>query len=42
MPTTLAGRLAWAAALLWLASWFLPAVEEIAGWQAFRYALSSL
>jgi len=31
-----------AAALLWLASWLLPAVEDIVGWQAFRYALSSL
>jgi hypothetical protein len=31
-----------AAALLWLASWLLPVFDDIAGWQAFRYALSSL
>jgi hypothetical protein len=30
------------AALLWLASWLLPVFDDIAGWQAFRYALSSL
>jgi hypothetical protein len=42
MPSTLAGRLAWAAAILWLASWFLPVFEDIVGWQAFRYAISSL
>ena len=30
------------AALLWLASWLLPAFDGIPGWQAFRYALSSM
>jgi hypothetical protein len=35
-------QIVWAAALLWLASWFLPVVDNISGWQAFRYALSSL
>jgi hypothetical protein len=30
------------AALLWLASWLLPVFDDIAGWQAFRYALSSV
>ena len=30
------------AALLWLASWLLPVFDGLLGWQAFRYALSSL
>jgi hypothetical protein len=30
------------AALLWLVSWLLPAFDGLPGWQAFRYALSSL
>lgn len=38
----IARHIARAAALLWLASWLLPALDDIAGWQAFRYALSSL
>jgi hypothetical protein len=42
MPRTLAARLAWAAAGLWLASWFLPVLPDVSGWEAFRYALSSL
>lgn len=34
--------LALAATLLWLASWFLPVVDDINGWAAFRYALASI
>ena len=30
------------AALLWLASWLLPVIDGVAGWQAFRLALSSI
>jgi len=32
--------LAWGAAALWLASWFLPVVDDFAGWAAFRAALT--
>jgi hypothetical protein len=32
--------LAWCAAALWFASWFLPVVEDFAGWAAFRAALT--
>ncbi len=35
-------QIARAAALLWLISWLLPVFDDIVGWQAFRYALSSL
>jgi hypothetical protein len=31
-----------AAVLLWLAAWFLPVLEDINGWAAFRYALASI
>ena len=31
--------LAWCGVALWLASWFLPVVEDYAGWAAFRAAL---
>ena len=34
--------LAWLAALAFLASWFLPVLEDVPGWQAFRYALAPL
>jgi hypothetical protein len=30
----------WTAAALFTASWFLPALEQVPGWMAFRYALS--
>lgn len=34
--------LAWLAALAFLASWFLPVIENVPGWMAFRYALAPL
>lgn len=34
--------LVWLAACAFLASWFLPALEGIPGWAAFRHALSPL
>ena len=40
MKTTPA--LAWLAALAFLASWFLPVIEDVPGWMAFRYALAPL
>jgi hypothetical protein len=42
MTAGLSRNIARAAALLWLGSWLLPAFDDIPGWQAFRYALSSL
>jgi hypothetical protein len=42
MTSGLSRHIARAAGLLWLASWLLPAFDDIPGWQAFRYALSSL
>lgn len=42
MSAGLSRPIVWAAALLWLASWLLPVIDDISGWQAFRYALSSL
>ena len=30
------------AAVLWLASWFLPVLDDLPGWEAFRYSLSAL
>jgi hypothetical protein len=34
--------LAWTAAALFAASWFLPVLEDLPGWMAFRYALGAL
>ena len=34
--------LAWAAAALFTASWFLPVLEDVPGWMAFRFALAPL
>ncbi len=34
--------LAWAAAAAFAASWFLPVLEDVSGWMAFRYALAPL
>jgi hypothetical protein len=34
--------LAWLAALAFVASWFLPVIENVPGWMAFRYALAPL
>ena len=42
MSSTISRQFVWAAAALWLASWLLPVVDDVNGWQAFRYALSSL
>ncbi len=33
-------KLAWAAAVCWLAAWFLPVMQDYAGWQAFQAALT--
>lgn len=41
MAATLTRQIARAAAVLWLASWFLPVLDDVNGWQAFRYALST-
>jgi hypothetical protein len=32
----------WTAAAAFLASWFLPVLENVPGWMAFRYALAPL
>jgi hypothetical protein len=32
----------WTAVLAFLVSWFLPALEDVPGWMAFRYALAPL
>ena len=34
--------LAWTAAALFVASWFLPVLDDVPGWMAFRYALAPL
>jgi hypothetical protein len=34
--------LAWSAAALFVAAWFLPVLEDVPGWMAFRYALAPL
>lgn len=34
--------LMWTAAAMFLASWFLPVLEDVPGWMAFRYALAPL
>ena len=34
--------LAWAAAALFVVSWFLPVLDDVPGWMAFRYALAPL
>jgi hypothetical protein len=41
-PTSLPQVLAWIAAVAFLASWFLPVLEDVPGWMAFRYALAPL
>jgi len=40
--TTLTKALAWTAAALFAASWFLPVLDDVPGWMAFRYALAPL
>jgi hypothetical protein len=34
--------LAWSAAALFVAAWFLPVLKDVPGWMAFRYALAPL
>jgi hypothetical protein len=34
--------LAWTAAALFVASWFMPVLSDVPGWMAFRYALAPL
>ena len=41
-PSKLTNTLAWTAAALFIASWFLPVLEDVPGWMAFRYALAPL
>jgi hypothetical protein len=38
----LTAPLMWLAAGAFLASWFLPAIDGVPGWEAFRFALSPL
>ena len=40
--TSLTRTLAWIAAALFVASWFLPVLKDLPGWMAFRYALAPL
>ena len=40
--TKLTNVLAWTAAAAFAASWFLPVLEDVPGWMAFRYALAPL
>jgi len=40
--TKLTKILAWTAAAAFAASWFLPVLEGVPGWMAFRYALAPL
>ena len=42
MNARLIPAIAWAAAAAFLASWFLPVLEDVPGWMAFRYALAPL
>jgi len=34
--------LSWTAAALFVVSWFLPVLDDVPGWMAFRYALAPL
>jgi hypothetical protein len=38
----LTNGLLWLAVFAFLASWFLPVADRMAGWEAFRYALAPL
>ena len=40
--TKLTKILAWTAAAAFAASWFLPVLDDVPGWMAFRYALAPL
>jgi hypothetical protein len=41
-PTKLTNILVWTAGAAFVASWFMPVLEDVPGWMAFRYALSPL
>jgi hypothetical protein len=41
-PSKLTQALAMMAAAAFAASWFLPVLEDVSGWMAFRYALAPL
>ena len=41
-PTKLTNILVWTAGAAFAASWFMPVLEDVPGWMAFRYALSPL
>jgi hypothetical protein len=38
----LIAALAWISAAAFIASWFLPVLDDVPGWMAFRYALAPL
>jgi hypothetical protein len=38
----LIAALAWIAAAAFVVSWFLPVIDDVPGWMAFRYALAPL
>ena len=40
--TKLTNFLVWTAGAAFAASWFMPVLEDVPGWMAFRYALSPL
>jgi hypothetical protein len=40
--TKLIGILVWTAAAAFAASWFMPVLQDVPGWMAFRYALAPL
>ena len=42
MKLPLTSALMWLAAAAFTASWFLPVLEDVPGWMAFRYALAPL
>ena len=41
-PTKRLDILVWTATVAFAASWFMPVLEDVPGWMAFRYALSPL
>jgi hypothetical protein len=41
-PTKLTNILVWTAGAAFAVSWFMPVLEDVPGWMAFRYALSPL
>jgi hypothetical protein len=41
-PTKLTNILVWTAGAAFAASWFMPVLEDVPGWMAFRYSLSPM